>query len=240
MSNNSKLFEKIIPKYVPNVMVLFFFSFIAVMTGPVKKRIRELHLEENRRFFEERGNELLRDSGYIENQTEWSDVLFGTHKKSNMSYSGCEIIATYNALRSLGDSRINMSYLINYYEQKGIALKGGFGISPTAPYKFFINRGYEVKKLTTRKSEVIKSIGEQYRTFITTFYWNAENIKDQLHTVNISKEPEGFYIHNNYCRGEGGAFKGQGPYRSLDEAVKNLGNKAAVMVIIAIRPHSHI
>ena len=235
MPANYKFYERIIPKFIPNRIVLSAFSTISFLTGPIKKRIRELHFEENCKILKERGEKLLKDTGFIENQAEWEGVIFGSHKKSDMSYSGCGIIATYNALMGLGDKSATMPYLISYFERNGIALKGGFGISPSAFHKFFRNRGYEVKKLTTRNREAYRRLGKEYSSFIVTFYWNAENIKEHLHTVNISKEPDGFYIHNNYCRGEGGSYKSQGPYRSLDEAVYNLGPKAATMVIIAIR-----
>ena len=235
MPKNYKLYEKIIPKFIPNCMVWSVFSVISFLTGPVKSRIRDFHYEENSRILSERGASLFKDKGYIENQAELNEIYFGTHKKSNLSYSGCEIIATYNALTSLMDNSATLPYLIRYFEQKGITLKGGFGISPSAPYRFFKNRGYDVKKITTRNKEAIRSLGEQYQTFITTFYWNVENIKDQLHTVNISKEPNGFYIHNNYYRGVSGTYMGQGPYKSLDEAVYSLGERTAVMVVVAIR-----
>ena len=236
MSGKYKFYEKFIPKYIPNAVVLAAFSVIAFLTGPVKKAVREAHFEENNRLFAQDENRLLKDARYIENQKEWKAVHFGTHKKSDMSYSGCEIIATYNALRSLKDYSVSMPYLIRHYEQKGIALKGGFGISPSAAIKFFRNRGYDVKKITTRNKGAIDSIGEEYQTFIATFYWNVENIKDQLHTVNISKETDGFYVHNNYCRGEGGAFTCQGAYRSLGDAIYAVGSTAVPIVIICIRP----
>ncbi|SDB02275.1 ABC transporter ATP-binding protein [Butyrivibrio sp. INlla16] len=236
MPKTNKLYEKIIPRFVPNSVVLALFSIIAFFSGPVKKRIRELHFRENSRLFSEHAERFLKNTGHIENQSEWTGVLFGTHKKSDMSYSGCEIIATYNALRSLGDKSDTIPYLIRYFEQKGIALKGGFGITPSAPCKFFRSRGFEVKKLTTRKKEDINSFGERYRTFIVTFYWNVNNIKDQLHTVNISKEADGFYIHNNYFRAKGGGYSRQGAYSSLAEAIDNLGANAVPLAIVCIRP----
>ncbi len=236
MPKNIKLYERLIPSFVPNVIALALFSIIAFFSGPVKNRIRELHFEENTRLLAERSDELFKGKRHIENQADWSEVRFGSHKKSNMSYSGCEIIATYNALHSLSDDDFGMPALIRYFEQKGIALKGGFGITPAAAIKFFRRRGYEVKRITTRNKEAIDLLGGQYQTFIVTFYWNVDNIKDQLHTVNISKEPDGFYIHNNYCKGEGG-FTRQGAYKSLGEAVQKLGKKTVPMVVIGIRPH---
>jgi ATP-binding cassette subfamily B protein len=235
MPKKPKLYEKIIPKYIPNCIVLFFFSIIAFLSGSVKKDVRARHLEENERFLSENGNRLFCCGELIENQKTWEGVAFGSHKKSNMSYSGCEIIATYNALKCLGEKDVKIPPLISYFEQKGAALKGGFGITPSAPASFFKKRGYEVKKVTTRKKAVIDSLGDEFHTFIVTFYWNHENIRDQLHTVCISKESDGFYIHNNYCKSKEGDFVRQGAYRTLSDAAFGAGEKTVPLVTVAIR-----
>ncbi|WP_026660548.1 hypothetical protein [Butyrivibrio sp. AC2005] len=234
MSNKPKLYEKIIPKYIPNRVVLAFFSIIAFFSGPVKRELRERHFEENERFLKEKGDAFFHSGRLIENQMQWGSVLFGSHKNANMSYSGCEIIATYNALLCLGDRNTTISELIRYFEQKGAALKGGFGITPSAPANYLKKRGYKVKKVTTRKKLVIDRLGQEFHTFIVTFYWNRENIREQLHTVCISKESDGFYIHNNYCRAEGGAYVRKGAYRTLGDAVAGVGENAVPLVTVAI------
>ncbi|WP_408070835.1 hypothetical protein [Butyrivibrio sp. JL13D10] len=235
MSKKVKLYEKIIPKYIPNSIVLFFFSIMAFMTGPVKKDIVETHRNENERLLSGKSGKLFVPGRLIENQNLWSDIMFGSHIKSNMSYSGCEIIATYNALVCLGNMNIGLPALISYFERKGVTLKGGFGITPTAPAEYFKKMGYEVKRNTCRKKIVLDKIGDEYNVFLVTFYWNRENIKNQLHTVCISREADGFYIHNNYCRSNDGEFMRQGAYHTLGDAIYGVGKTAAPLVTFAIR-----
>ncbi|WP_242840975.1 ABC transporter ATP-binding protein [Butyrivibrio sp. AE3004] len=196
-------------------------------------------MEDNIKFLSA-GKTCLKRDEFIENQVDWGRVRFGTHNKSNIAYSGCEIIATYNALCSLGDRENDMPYLIDYYEKNGIALKGGFGITPNAPYGFFRKRGYCVKKLTSRNPRKIDKLGDDFQTFIATFYWNRNNIKEQLHTVCITKNQNGYFIHNNYCRGKKGQFIGQGPYSSLSKAIAGLSPNAALLVIIGIRNNEKV
>lgn len=70
-------------------------------------------------------NAQLMNAGYIprrgkciENQALWGKAQFGNSPNSNMSYSGCEIIATYNALSALGEptSADTMVSLISRYD----------------------------------------------------------------------------------------------------------------------------
>lgn len=60
---------------------------------------------------------------YIENQFYWKDIKFGI---SDMSYSGCEIMATYNALKALGEpvSEQTVVDLIAMYEADGAVFGG--------------------------------------------------------------------------------------------------------------------
>ncbi len=235
MSKIGKFFEKLIPSYIPNTVVLMFFTGISIITGPVKKRIRDVHYEENQELLAGECRHLLEGKDLIENQSDWGKVLFGSHKKSNISYSGCGIIATYNALKVLGDKGTPMTYLIKYYEQTGITLKGGFGITPRAPYQFFKKKGYDVAKITTRRTDIINEFGNRYTAFIVTFYWDKSNINSQLHTVCISKEADGFYIHNIYCKKADGSYTRQGSYASLTDAVNGTGKNTVPLVIIGIR-----
>ncbi|WP_026494856.1 hypothetical protein [Butyrivibrio sp. WCD3002] len=226
--------EKLIPVYIPNRVVLSIFVILSFFTGKVRKKIVAFHLEENERILREGNNSIFDGQGFIENQSKWEKVCFGSHKKSNMSYSGCEIIATWNALMSMHAAMPRMPELIGYFERHGVTLKGGFGIAPSAPARYMKKRGYRVKRLTTRNSEAIRRFGDSYDSFLVTFYWDRENIRKQLHTVNISKKGDEFYVHNIYKREKGGRFVQSGPFRDLAEAIYKIDEKAAPLVIYGI------
>jgi hypothetical protein len=225
---------KLIPKYIPNRVVLSFFGILSAFTGKVRKRIVALNREENEKILDDKGNGIFDGQGFIENQNRWEKVCFGSHKKSNMSYSGCEIIATWNALMSLHGDMPKMPELISYFERHGATLRGGFGIVPSAPAKYMKKRGYGIKRLTSRNKDVIRAFGERYDSFLVTFYWDHENILKQLHTVNISKNGDGYFVHNIY-RSQGGRFVQSGPFKDLSEAIYKIADKAAPLVIYGIK-----
>jgi len=136
---------------------------------------------------------------YIENQSKWEDVKFGKGR-SNMEYSGCEIIATYNALVALGE-KPSMPDLIEYYENGGMALDGQFGSSPDAICKYFKKTGRDATMITDFSSpDKIKFIADNYTTFIATVYNNANDNTSMIHTVSITKTGSGddmrFVAHN--------------------------------------------
>ena len=56
-----------------------------------------------------------------------------------ISFCGCEIIATYNALYDLtGNHDINFPEIINEFEKDGIVLSGFFGTAPKAVEDYLI------------------------------------------------------------------------------------------------------
>lgn len=224
----------IIPSFIPNRIVVGAFSLMAVFSGHIKKATRLSHFNENTQLLEKADNAFFMAREYIENQNLWDKVKFGSHKKSNMAYSGCEIIATYNALISMGDIGTGITDLIRQFEKKGNALKGGFGIAPAYPAKYLKEKGYLVKRLTTRKKEKINAFGSVHETFLVTFYWDKADITKQLHTVNISKNNEKYFVHNVYHRDNNGSFSSLGPNESLSAAISALGERVTPMVIYGI------
>lgn len=174
---------------------------------------------------------LFSSTGYIENQSddEWSYVKFGNSKISNMSYSGCEIIAAYNALVSLGADihPSDLASMITYFEKQGPLLKGEFGSSPAADYQFFKDKGYKVNMIIANTDDAIDkysidSFGEKYDTYVVTAYNDKSSVSNEIHTVNISVTTDKagkrtYYIHNAripYAVSDG--------YLSLSDAIKNI------------------
>ena len=113
-----------------------------------------------------------------------------------MDYNGCGVIAVFNAMNDLKvKNEISLPSIIEHFENDGIVLSGIFGTAPTAIEDFFVKKGFET--MNTTKEEDYDKIGENFDSFIFTFYENKDNIFEQVHVVNISKNNGKFYAHNN-------------------------------------------
>ena len=156
-------------------------------------------------------NPKLNNTGkYIENQAQWGGISYGMGREeeaygdeSNMSYSGCEIIATYNALVALGETP-DMASLIKGYEKHGMTLNGHAGTSPTAIMDYFAINGFDTKMLIDFSNDSAIEDLAKYDTIIATVYNDENDITNMIHTVSITKEVvDGhteFIIHNSYNR----------------------------------------
>lgn len=171
----------------------------------------------------------------IENQEEWGEVAFGT---VSMKQAGCGIMATYNARVSLGEkpTQQDMAGLISLYERRGAVCRGKYGLAPTAPYKYFKSRGYEVDMTTGVNPEDLNAMGQKYDTFILYSYNNRDKVTDGMHMVNISKDTKGYQCHNGYHWNPKTNVWDAGEAKdSLWEAVRALsGGKAKPVCVIGI------
>lgn len=72
-------------------------------------------------------------------------------------FSGCEIIAAYNAKVALGEkmTETEMAELICTFEKKGAVLSGEFGVAPTEINDYFEREGYETEMITSMEKEDI-------------------------------------------------------------------------------------
>ncbi len=231
MNTKYNFFKGFIPGLIPNRMVLFSFSLLSLLTGHIRKKTRDLHYEENQRILSDVKNGFFKENEYVENQDSWEKIKFGSHKKANMAYSGCEIIATYNCLLSLGERGNAFPELIRYFEKRGNALRGGFGIAPSYPADFMKKRGYGISRLTSRNTDRVNKFGQEHDTFLLTFYWDKKDITRQLHTVNISKNDRGFFVHNSGTLNKNAAL---GPFDRLGDAILSLGKDVAIIVIYGL------
>lgn len=220
-------------KIVPNIIVVSFYSVLSELFSSVSKKNIEKNANANINCAKLNDNELNSDF-FIENQEKLEKFSFGSAKKSNLSYSGCGVIAAWNALISMSDRSVDFIDLISIFEKKGIVLKGKLGVSPMAMLKFFKKSGYKTSRITSRNPEKIKSFGYAWDTFVVTFYWDKNDVFQRLHTVNISKKEDKFYIHNTYHKDERGFLSQKGPYDSLDKAIEGIGDKVAPLIIIGI------
>lgn len=175
---------------------------------------------------------------YIENQAQWEHVRFGSSKHSNMKYSGCEIIATFNALRALGEpcGIPEMAELIAMYERDGAMLNGEFGVSPGAIRDFFCKKGYRVEGSDSREADILNDRRDWVRAVIVSAYNDAHDIMAQIHTVCMTPNEAGnLVLHNAYCwNGRNYAAKDRGGkgYPLLTEAIAAIHENAAPLAVI--------
>lgn len=154
-----------------------------------------------------------------------NDLYYGNH---DAAYNACEVIATYNALCALNDGQSPVTFpeLLNTFEETGIAAKGEFGTSPVALHLYLQSQGYESKMISGKQmsSHAITGIQDQYDTYILTAYNDANDLGQMIHTISITKENEGYVMHN---AGDTTV------YQSLEEAINgyNDGMGASISLI---------
>ncbi len=224
-----------IPQHISNRKVLNVLSFLRRIGKVSAKKSIENHIH-NLGILTSQTASLFVPGEYVENQAEWKNVRFGS--KYTMSYSGCEILAVYNALISLGEKPdgSTLADLISAFEKKGAVLKGMFGTSPKELENYFRDAGYQVTCTESRKSADWEILSKNSDTVIATFYNDGRNIFRQVHTVNISKDEDGFYIHNGYVaikdREGKRTYIKKGPFGSLSFAIQNLSRGNAEMIYL--------
>lgn len=178
-------------------------------------------------------------AAYIENQHEWKNILFGAGFHHNMSYSGCEIIAVYNAKKALGvcGTPERMADLIYGFEAGGAALMGEFGTSPAAIVEYFKKSGFSVLVTLKEEKAVLDKISRKCPVMIATVYNDKYDILKQVHTVCITgSEGQGYIVHNAYHRDINGTYVASRPYTTLVEAVKNISEYGPKLIsLIGIR-----
>lgn len=212
-----KGFLAFIPRHVSNKTVLGFMEFLRRIAHISKRKIRD-HYKKNEEFFAANGIE-----GFIENQKDLKDVSFG---KKNLAFSGCEIIAAYNALVRLGGiSGFSLPRLISEFEKDGMIFGGRFGTSPKALLDFFSKNGYKCDFV--RNESEIRRIEPLYDTFILTIYNDKDNIKRQIHTINVNREMSGLIAHNVYGNGVP-----MGPFPSVEVLLGSINKGRSKLICI--------
>lgn len=119
---------------------------------------------------------------------------------------------------SIIDDEFTFPGLLAYFEQKGLALGGYFGTSPMAIKRFLGKCGYQVTVLKGSKisrpsvddMEQKRNPGELSGYILTTFN-DRNHLSAMIHTMCITKEEDGFVIHNDY--------EGTKVYSTLSQAV---------------------
>lgn len=221
---------------IPNFLMLSFLQLCTLVRVPRRRREKNALL---------RSRELAQlqpfaTAGYVEAQPCWSRIPFGL---ANMAYSGCEILAVYNALYALGNKMTppDMAELISAFERRGAVLLGLWGCSPRALSACFTKCGYETSCTCSKDPGQIDRIGEESDTVLLTAYNNRNDIRCMIHTICVTKDYNGCYImHNVYHRnrlGEYTACGGHGRLQSLSQLLPFLshGGHAAPIFVLGIR-----
>ena len=181
------LIKQIIPG-LPNGLVVGALRFFSIFSH-ISPKTRKLHIKENR---------MSEPEGMIENQRELKALSFGS---TDMAYAGCEVIAVYNALLTVG-KRTFLSELIEAFEKRGTVFNGRFGTSPYALAGYLKNLGIKVASSFKRKN--FGEIAEKSRVFIVTIYNDRKNIMQQVHTICVTKDENGLFVpHNCGCGNKG-------------------------------------
>lgn len=222
-----------IPRHVGNSVVLMVYHLLTLI--PVPQNIRKKNHDHNAIWLKDaKWDYLTMPSSYIENQNEWGEILYGWGAHHNMRYSGCEIIATFNALKALGKavSPDSMTELIGEYEKYGAALWGEFGVSPMAVCAYLKRQGFAVVTAEKDDDKSLNIIDSRCRVFIVTVYNDAKDITAQIHTVCITKEDNGYILHNAYCMDQNGAYAASIPYATLKEAIAHISGQEVKMIYL--------
>lgn len=215
-----------IPRKIKNRTILRFFDLLRHFHRKSASTY-QTHEHVNRDAFKRHLMCIEQAGGYIEDQSNYEDMAYG---KATVRYSGCEIIAVYNALTQLHTKLTpSLPDLISHFERDGIVLRGTFGTSPRAISDYFIAHGFKVE--TTFHQREFARIADDHATLILTMYNNGENLLDKIHTIFISHDEDGYTAHNVYGNGHL-----VGPYSTWLDLLQNLNaGKARGIFLIGIK-----
>ncbi len=222
-----------IPQHISNKTVIRAYRILAWIRVP--RSVRKKNYEHNLQYLKEMNPQLWQDSLVcIENQAQWGDVWFGAGKHHNMGYSGCEIMAAFNAqkiLRGSGTAE-EMTEMIRFFESKGAALWGAFGTSPWSVAQYFKKQGFDVL-LSYGEEDTVNAIEQKSQVMIATVYNDRYDIAKEIHTVCITREQGGRYVlHNAYFRDKSGAYAASPLYATLPEAVAHISNHQTKLICL--------
>lgn len=212
----------------------------------MKSHLWDMHYEMNQRRLRLTG--LLPERGPIENQAAWGEIAFGSRGRSCMSYSGCGVIALWNALTILGkipeggDARIRrFADLLRFYEEHALVRKGAWGSKPKAAIRFLRTLGnLRMETVFCREGKKLDAFGERFPVTLVTAMNDRKDIRQMIHTVCIERRStgngtSGYVIHNAYRRDRRGKWCESSVYETLTEATKHIGRDSLPLITIGIR-----
>ena len=234
MKQQNQFWVSFIPRHVSNRIFLILYHFTSLV--PVPRKIREQNYKSNIVQLKNLHWDFWTvPSAYIENQNEWDNIMYGAGKHHNMRRSGCEIIATFNALKALTGtgSPESMAELIREYEACGAALKGELGTSPRAIEAFFRKQGFLVTTTDKRDDKSLEKVDRQSKVLIAVAYNNVNDITCQVHTVCITKNAGKEYVlHNAYRKDKNGKYIASVPYETISDAISHMSRYESKLIYL--------
>lgn len=215
-----------IPHHVSNRVVVGVLDLMRRGQRLLKKDFRG-NLAQNEKTFQNHVETIRKNGGYVEDQNGYTDMVYG---RVTMQYAGCEIFAAYNAIYSIvGRHDMTLPEMIAAFERDGMVLSGKFGTAPKAVRDFLERQGFRTEFVTDEMQ--FEDLGERSQSLILTMYNDKDDIRREVHTVSISKDPDGYRAHNVNCNGDV-----LGPCGSLRELMAQMNGgriKAVSMIGVA-------
>ena len=191
-------------------------------------RICKKHMYENRMAvdrmlgsFGENRDMACTGRPFLESQNSYGSIAYG---RSDMAYAGCEVIAAYNALISLG-MRVDLSELIRDFEKDGMVLSGRFGTAPYAIRDHLKMRGLKID--TEFDPEMYDDVAAASDVSILMLYNDRRSVFKKIHTVCLTRDHKGYSAHNLY--GDG---RCRGPYKSVSEFIGAINEGYAKGIVL--------
>ncbi len=134
---------------------------------------------------------------------------------ATLNHTGCECIATYNAMVSLGNKQ-DLSNIVRYYDADSLMARGVFGTNPYEIPKYFSTMGYDVYV-----TDDVKTFDDNYLKDSDTIiisYTTGDGVMgiSMVHTVCVVKEGEKKYRVYN----DGGLTGVYADITAIEEALK--------------------
>ena len=224
ISSFSSSLYAFIPRHVGNRTVYVAYELLRKVQRMTKKNYGD-HMPANEAAFQKHLISLRGSNGYIEDQMNYMDLSYG---KSTLQSAGCGIIAVYNILTHLGCPQ-SLPQIISAFEKDGLCLDGKWGTSPGAIRDNLVRCGLTVR-LSVRREEY-DALAEDSHGIILTVYNDKNDIRQQLHTIAVTRENGQYTAHNVSCDGQITP-----PHPTLDALLTAInGGRAAGIVLIGIK-----
>ncbi|MBQ4307914.1 MAG: hypothetical protein II759_04990 [Lachnospiraceae bacterium] len=167
-----------------------------------------LKREESRGLLTQKGlGFMARAASFMENQNS-PEMTRLKYARSDMTRSGCGLIAVYNALTYFGRESVSLPELIAGAEARGAMVAGAkLGTSPVSIRKILKENGLGADVGYTREAD--DRILASHDAAILMFLNNREKPAEGLHFVFLSKGEDGNWIIHN-ARGSG-SHTAEGP-----------------------------
>lgn len=163
------------------------------------------------------------DSGPINGQQR-APVAALPYGRYTMDYNGCEVLAAYNALLTLGEAA-PLPEVSSWFERRGLFLGGVWGTHVLALPEFFQEHGFSVEA-------VYKDFDKAFAdapAAVFAFWNDAHRLRRGLHTVALAHAPDGrLAVYNLH----GTDREANREFHSIEEFYRRTGALPVLLVAI--------